>query len=129
MEHIVKDLIRESLNKRIEGHGSIDTILSNSKLIDCWLTDIMALGYNDSNIEQAVEDVYELQKPMIEVLVPEKSIEDYRARLFLSINRFSDEIFAFQKYLELKDSASEEVVIWKVKEELENVEEGDFIYC
>jgi len=128
MENIVKELIKDSLKKRIEGHENIDTVLSNFELIDCWLTDIMALGYNDSIVEDAVKDVYELQKPLMGVLIPEKSIEDYRAQIFLSCNRFSDEIFAFQKYVELKNSASEEVVIWKVKEELENVEEGDFLY-
>lgn len=129
MENIVKELIKKSLNKRIKGRGNIDTVLSNSALVDCWLTDIMALACNDSNVENAVNAVYELQKPLMGTVIPEKSIEDYRARIFLSSNRFSDEIFAFQKYVELKDSASEEVVVWKVKEELEGVEEGDFLYC
>jgi len=129
MEQIVKELIKKSLTKRLVGHGEIDTMLSNHTLVDCWLTDIMALGYNDSNIEKAVADIYELQKPMMGVFMYEKSIEAYRAQLFLSSNRFTDEIFAFQKYVELRDTASEEVVIWKVKEELENVEEGDFFYC
>ena len=129
MEQVVKDLIKESLNKRIEGHGDIDTVLNNSALIDCWLTDIMALGYNNSNVEKAVDDVYEIQKPFMGTLIPERSIEDYRARLYLSSIRFCDEIYAFQKYVELRGAASEEVVIWNVKEELEGVEEGDFLYC
>ena len=127
MENSVKELIKERLNKRIKGHDDIDTALSNSVLIDRWLTDIMALAENDSDIESAVIDVYEIQ---LGLSYPNPlSIEDYRARIFLSCNRFNDEIFAFQKYLELKDSATEEVVIWKVKEELAAVEEGDFMYC
>ena len=129
MEQIVKELIKESLEKRIKGHENIDTVLSDAALIDGWLADIMALGYNNSNVEKAANDVYELQKPLMEILMPEKSIEDYRARLFLSNNRFCDEIFAFQKYVELKNTSSEKVVIKKVKEELVAVEEGDFLYC
>ena len=129
MEKIVKDLIRKSLNKRIIGHEDIDTMLSNSELIENWLTDIMALGYNNLNVEKAVNDIYELQKSLMGVFIPEKSIEEYRAQIFLSYNRFSDEIFAFQKYAELRNSVSEKVVIQKVKKELASVEDGDFLFC
>ena len=34
IEGIVKDLIRESLEKRLEGMGPIDNILNNSALIE-----------------------------------------------------------------------------------------------
>lgn len=36
------------------------------------------------------------------------------------------EVKGFKKYVELRDSESEEIVLFKVREELQYVEEGDF---
>ena len=127
LEEQVKDLIRKSLYKHIEGFGRIDDIYSNDNLVnDIWLTDIMALGFNESNFEAAAQDIYEIQKPMMGTLVPVKSIEEYRARVYLTYNRFSSEVMAFERYVELRDTESEEAVLFAVREELEGVEEGDF---
>ena len=127
LEEQVKDLIRKSLYKHIEGIGRIDDIYSNDNLVnDIWLTDIMALGFNESNFEAAAQDIYEIQKPMMGTLVPVKSIEEYRARVYLTYNRFSSEVMAFERYVELRDTESEEAVLFAVREELEGVEEGDF---
>ena len=127
LEEQVKDLIRKSLYKHIEGIGRIDDIYSNDNLVnDIWMTDIMALGFNESNFEAAAQDIYEIQKPMMGTLVPVKSIEEYRARVYLTYNRFSSEVMAFERYVELRDTESEEAVLFAVREELEGVEEGDF---
>jgi hypothetical protein len=101
MEQIVKNLIKESLEKRVIGWENIDPTLSHSALIDRWLTEIMALGYNDFNVETAAMDIFELQQPLMGVLISEKYLEDYRASVFLCNNRFCEEISAFQKYVEL----------------------------
>lgn len=123
MEEKVKELIRVSLLKRLNGHGNIDNISSNATLIEHWVTAIMALGYNDNEIEAASVDINEIQASFMGVF----SIEDTRAFVFLVQNRFPDEIAAFVKYVELRDSKSEEVVLYAVKEELEYVESGDFM--
>lgn len=121
MENKVKQLIRDSLYKRLVGHDEIDTILDNAALVETWITGIMALGYNDYDIELAVQDIYEMKSRFGEI-----SIEDIRAFVTLVNNRFPDEIAAFSQYVKLCKEESEEEVIAAVKEELSLVEEGDF---
>lgn len=127
LEEKVKDLIRESLNLHIEGYDNIDNMLDNQTLVNNWLTDIMALGFNHQDLEAASQDIHELQVPLMEIgLIPLKTIEDIRARVYLSFNRFSSEAFAFEKYVELRDSESEDAVLYAVKEEIDMTEAGDF---
>lgn len=127
LENKVKELIIASLQKHIKGVGRIDDIYDNEYLLNnFWLTDIMALGFNESNFEAAAQDIYEIQKPLMGVLIPERSIEDIRARVFLSYNRFTSEVMAFERYVELRDSEPEDAVLFAVKEELRGVENGDF---
>lgn len=42
MEQKVKQLIKESLYKRLVGHDEIDNILNNYVLVEKWTTGIMA---------------------------------------------------------------------------------------
>lgn len=127
LEEKVKDLIRKSLNLHIAGHDNIDNMLDNQTLVNNWLTDIMSLGFNHQDLEAASQDIHELQVPMMEIgLIPLKTIEDIRARVYLTFNRFSSEAFAFEKYVELRDSESEDAVLYAVREELDMTEEGDF---
>lgn len=123
MEEKVKDLIRESLNKRLEGNGNIDNLMPNYNLIENWLTAIMAIAYNVNDLELASQDINEIQEKMYGPI----SIEDTRAFVFLSSNRFPDEIAAFEKYVELRDSESEDAILYAVKEELSYVDSGDFM--
>lgn len=127
LEEKVKDLIRESLYTHIKGCGNIDNMLDNHTLVNNWLTDIMAIGFNQQNFEAASQDILELQIPLMEAgLIPLKTIEDLRARVFLTYSRFSSEVFAFEKYVELRDTEKEDAVLYAVREELEMTEEGDF---
>lgn len=127
LEEKVKDLIRKSLSLHIAGLDNIDNMLDNQTLVNNWLTDIMALGFNHQDLEAASQDIHELQVPLMEIgLIPLKTIEDIRARVYLTFNRFSSEAFAFEKYVELRDSESEDAVLYAVREELEMTEEGDF---
>ena len=45
---------------------------------------------------------------------------------YLTFNRFSSEAFAFEKYVDLRDSESEDAVLYAVREELDMTEAGDF---
>ena len=122
MEEEVKHIIKESLYKRLVGHDEIDTILTNDALVDKWITGIMALGYNDCDVEKAAQDIYEMKS----ALLGEISIEDIRALVFLVNYRFAEEITAIIRYVELREK-DEAKVISAVKEELNLVEEGDFL--
>lgn len=122
MEKEVKRLVKESLYKRLVGHDEIDTIFNNEALVEKWLTGIMALGYNDCDVEKAAQDIYEMKS----ALLGEISIEDIRALVFLVNYRFAEEITAFIRYVELREK-DEAKVISAVKEELNLVEEGDFL--
>ena len=121
MEEEVKRLIIDSLNKRLVGHGDIDTVYPNHVLIEKWLTAIIALGYNDSDTELAAQDIYEMKSMLDDV-----SIEEIRALVSLVNYRFPEEVMAFTKYAELHEEEEESVVISAVNEELSYVEEGDF---
>ena len=122
MEEEVKHIIKESLYKRLVGHDEIDTILTNDALVDKWITGIMALGYNDCDVEKAAQDIYEMKS----AILGEISIEDIRAFVCLVNYRFAEEIMAFTRYVELREK-DEAKVISAVKEELNLVEEGDFL--
>ena len=122
MEKEVKNLIKDSLFKRLVGHDEIDTILTNDALVEKWLTGIVALGYNDSDVEKAAQDIYEMKS----ALLGEISIEDIRALVFLVNYRFAEEITAFTRYVELREKDESEIIS-AVKEELNLVEEGDFL--
>ena len=122
MEKEVKRLIRKSLNKRLVGHDEIDTILTNDALVDKWLTGIMALGYNDCDVEKAAQDIYEMKS----ALLGEISIEDIRALVYLVNYRFAEEIMAFTRYIELRNE-DDSKILSAVEEELDLVEEGDFL--
>lgn len=123
MEELIKKIIRENLKKRIAGHGDIDTVLSNEELIGHWVSAIVALGYNGADVEQASHDINEFQIRLIGTV----SLEDTRAFVYLASHRFQDEISAFMKYLELRDSETEDAILYAVKEEMSYVEEGDFM--
>ena len=122
MEKEVKRLIRESLYKRLVGHDEIDTILTNDALVDKWLTGIMALGYNDCDVEKATQDSYEMKS----ALLGEISIEEIRAFVYLVNYRFAEEIMAFTRYVELRNE-DDSKILSAVEEELNLVEEGDFL--
>ena len=122
MEKEVKRLIRESLNKRLVGHDEIDTILTNDALVDKWITGIMALGYNDCDVEKAAQDIYEMKS----ALLGEISIEEIRAFVYLVNYRFAEEIIAFTRYVELRNE-DDSKILSAVEEELSLVEEGDFL--
>ena len=123
MEKEVKELIRKSLYKRLVGHDEIDMVLDNNALVANWITGIVALGYNDSDVELAAQDIYEMKSS----LFGEISIEDIRALVFLVNYRFPEEVMAFTRYIELREKKSEAVVIFAVEDELSYVEEGDFV--
>ena len=122
MEREVKQLIKESLYKRLVGHDEIDTILTNDALVEKWLTGIMALGYNDGDVEKAAQDIYEMKS----ALSGEISIEEIRAFVYLVNYRFAEEIMAFTKYVELREK-DDETILSAVHEELDLVEEGNFL--
>lgn len=122
LEEQVKELINESLRKRLIGKGNIDTINSNETLIINWLTAIMALGYNNYEIEPASKDINELQEQIYGPI----SIEDTRAFVYLASARFPNEVSAFIKYVELRNIEEISVVLYEVKQELADVEEGEF---
>lgn len=122
MEIEVKRLIRESLYKRLVGHDEIDTILTNDVLVEKWLTGIMALGYNDCDVEKAAQDIYEMKS----ALLGDISIEDIRALVYLVNYRFTEETMAFTRFVELRNE-DDSKILSAVKEELSLVEEGDFL--
>ena len=127
LEEKVKDLIRESLYTHIKGCGNIDNMLDNYTLVNNWLTDIMAIGFNHHDFEAASQDILEIQFPLMKAgLIPLKTIEDIRAPIYLTYNRFSSEAFAFEKYVDLRETEKEDAVLYAVREELEMTEEGDF---
>ena len=122
MEEEVKHIIKESLYKRLVGHDEIDTILTNDALVDKWLTGIMALGYNDCDVEKAAQDIYEMKS----ALLGEISIEEIRAFVYLVNYRFAEEIIAFTRYVELRNE-DDSKILSAVEEELSLVEDGDFM--
>ena len=122
MEKEVKRLIKESLYKRLVGHDEIDTIFNNEALVEKWLTGIMALGYNDCDVEKAAQDIYEMKS----ALLGEISIEEIRAFVYLVNYRFAEEIMAFTRYDELRNE-DDSKILSAVEEELSLVEDGDFL--
>jgi hypothetical protein len=126
VEDKVKELIRQSLQKRVLGLGPIDPDLDNENLVDRWLTDVMAIGFNLDDLNSAALDIYELQKPLEGILYPLILLEDIRNSIYHSSARFIEEICAFKQYVEFRASESAEIVLHEVKKTLADVGEGDF---
>ena len=122
IEGTVKELITESLKKRIAKIEQVDNLYSNDALVKRWLTDIMALGFNENDIELAAQDILEVGNPF-----EEQSLENLRGRLFLSRNRFCEEILAFEAYVKARDFEDDETILNMVHDELADVEDGDFM--
>lgn len=83
----------------------------------------MTLGYHDSDVKLAAQDIYEMKSS----LFGEISIEDIRALVFLVNYRLPEEVMAFTKHVELREKEEDAVVLYAVEEELSYVEEGDFV--
>ena len=126
-EEAVKSLIRKSLEKRQEGKGRLDPDLLNRDLVERWVTDIMAIGFNNDDLEAAAKDIYEIQKPLEGVTIALVLLEDIKGRVFWSSNRFFDEIEAFKAYVELRKTSSGEILLHEVKKALSMVEPGSLI--
>jgi len=126
LEEKVKGLIRESFTKRIAPRGQIDFDLTNENLIERWLTDVMAIGFNNDDLDLAAKDIYEIQKPREQALKMPIILENIRDRVYRSADRFGSEVEAFKRYIELRETEPEEVVLFKVREELSDIEEGEF---
>ena len=69
------------------------------------------------------QDIFEMQ-----AYFSNNSIEDMRARVCQSQVRFGEEIAAFMRYVEMRDSESDAAIERAVAEELELVEEGDILF-
>ncbi len=126
-EETVKQLIMKSLEKRISGRGRIDPDIANRELVERWVTDIMAIGFNNDDLEAAAKDIYEIQKPLEGVTTPLVLMEDIKGRIFWSSTRFSEEIEAFKAYVEFRTTASGEILIHEVKKALSDVEAGSLM--
>lgn len=122
MEEIVKQMIIDSLEKRLKGMDNIDNIYSNDALVKRWLTDIMALGFNNCDVNIAALDIFDIQSEYDQML----SIEDLRARVSLTLNRFGEEAAAFMKYSEMHGIIDDDALLASIQDDLDLVEEGEF---
>ena len=64
IEDIVKNLILEKINSKITDIDIKSRGVSKSDVAQSFLTDIMALGYNNSSKELAAKDIWKLQSQM-----------------------------------------------------------------
>jgi hypothetical protein len=81
----------------------------------------MAIGYNNDDLEASARDIFDLQHVLTGIL-----LDEARARIFLSSNRFPDEVEAFKQYIALKGTEKDDVILFAVKKELAMVDEGSF---
>ena len=125
LEEKVKELIRQSLQKRIAGLDQIDPGLDNDKLIGYWLTDVMAIGFYWPNLERAASEIFSKKKPLAGNLMPDVLLKDSLNRAYFALAEFSDEMLAFRQYVELKGKEAETVVLAVVEKKLANVCRGD----
>jgi len=105
MEAAVKELIKESIAKKLENSG-LDLLtvdVTSTRLV----TAVMALAYNDRDVKAAAQDIYE---------IPTQSFGDnidVIEELFAGINtKMSKEIEAFMAYI---SSPEDENVLNKIQ--------------
>ncbi|QEN03312.1 hypothetical protein EW093_00855 [Thiospirochaeta perfilievii] len=126
IETKVIQLLRESIEKQLVGVGDIDPEIENSDLIERWLSEIVAIGFADYDLNSASLKLFETLNPIKNSAFKKVNLDDIRSRISLSYQRFSAEVQAFINYIELKGKESDEVILYKVKEELNYVDEGSF---
>lgn len=64
VESTIKDLIRKSVSSKLTETEVKERGTLRNDVIDSFLTDIIALGYNKNSIVLAAEDILELQSQM-----------------------------------------------------------------
>lgn len=95
-ERISKDLIRESIEKQITQEDIKRRGVLKSDVADGYVTDIMALGYNNSSISLAIEDIFEIQSQFPWLNVTKQQIE---TRVIETSKKFHKEVEGFIELL------------------------------
>lgn len=97
METLVKNLIRESVKKKLLALGAPDNHLLDM-MTEKALTCIMTLAYNDSDVKSAAQDLWE---------IPTQTIGNTPNEIVLMLDgilrKFPDEIEAYNYYLTHKE--------------------------
>ena len=93
METLVKNLIRESIRKKLLALGAPDNYLLD-KMTGKALTCVMALAYNDSDVRAATQDLWEIPTQTIG-----NTPIDIVCMLDGILKKFPNEIEAYTYYL------------------------------
>lgn len=117
IENIVKGLIRESVSSKLTDADIRERGINKFDVIESYLTDIMAIGYNNYSKELTINDIFELQSQMSWVTVNKIDIEK---RVIQTMTKFKTEIDGFITMVKSIASGEEKsTVLDKVKQTLE----------
>lgn len=64
IESIVKELIRNSISSKLSDTDVKERGVAKFDVVESYLTDVMALGYNNGSKELATGDIWEMQSQM-----------------------------------------------------------------
>ncbi len=64
IESIVKDLLRKSISSKLTDTDIKERGIAQFDVVESYLTDVMALGYNNGSKELATGDIWEMQSQM-----------------------------------------------------------------
>ncbi|WP_448520732.1 hypothetical protein [Schleiferia thermophila] len=116
IETTVKDLIRNSISSKITDTDIKERGVARFDVIESFLSDIMALGYNNNSKELATDDIWELQSQMPWINTNREAI---LKRVGISANKFQTEIDSFivmVKSISIGDN--KQIIIEKVTDTL-----------
>jgi hypothetical protein len=116
IETTVKDLIRDSISSKITDTDIKERGIARFDVIVTFLSDIMALGYNNNSKELATDDIWELQSKMPWT---NTNREEILKRVSVSADKFQTEIGSFIIMVKsISTGDSKKIIIDKVKDTL-----------
>lgn len=92
IQDVVKKLIREKVASCLTADDIKERGIAKFDVTESYLTDIMALGYNNNSHELATNDIWELQSQMPWVNVKKIDISN---RVIISATKFKTEVDSF----------------------------------
>ncbi|MCB0501300.1 MAG: hypothetical protein KDD32_01350 [Bacteroidetes bacterium] len=113
LETTVKELIKDSISSKINDTDIKERGFARFDVIASFLSDIMALGYNNNSKELAADDIWELQSQMPWTNTNRDAI---LRRVGISADRFQTEVDSFLVMVKsIATGDNKQTIIDKVK--------------
>lgn len=108
IEGFVKELIRKSISSKLTDTDIKERGIAKFDVVESYLTDVMALGYNNNSLELATDDIWEMQSQLTWVSITKL---DIAKRVENTSLKFKPEIDCFKLMIKNINSGYDKATI------------------